>query len=66
VEARVYLKQEQFLQIVKSKEINIVITNLACDKIIMKIMQNSFIHKFIHFTHEYHVLKIHLTQKKMC
>jgi len=32
------------------------ITNLTCDKLIMKIMWSSFIHRFLHFTHEYHVL----------
>jgi hypothetical protein len=33
------------------------ITNLACDELMMKIMQYSFIHRFVHFTHEYHALK---------
>jgi hypothetical protein len=37
------------------------ITNLACNELIMKIMQSSSIHKFIHLTHEYHALKTHLT-----
>jgi hypothetical protein len=37
------------------------IINLACDESIVKIMQNSFIHKFVHFTHEYHALKTRLT-----
>jgi hypothetical protein len=32
------------------------ITNLACDELIMKIVRSSFIHKFIHFPHKYHVL----------
>jgi len=32
----------------------------------MKIVQTSFIHKFIHFAHEYHALKTHLTHEKMC
>jgi hypothetical protein len=39
------------------------ITNLACDKLLMKIMQNLFIHRFIHFTHEYHGLKTSLTNR---
>jgi hypothetical protein len=39
------------------------ITNLACDQLIMKIVQNSFIHRFVHFTHKYHVLKTHLTHE---
>jgi hypothetical protein len=37
------------------------ITNLACNKLIMKVMQSSFIHRFVHFTHEYHALETHLT-----
>ncbi len=36
-------------------------TNLACDELIMKIMQSSFIHGFVHFTHKYHALKTHST-----
>ncbi len=28
------------------------ITNLACDELIMKIMWSSFIHKFVHLTHD--------------
>ncbi len=39
------------------------ITNLAWDELIMIIMQNLFIHKFIHLKHKYHVLKTHLTHK---
>jgi hypothetical protein len=39
----------------------LLITNLAYGKLIMKILQSSFIHKFIHFTYEYHVLKTCLT-----
>jgi hypothetical protein len=39
------------------------IKKLACDELIMKIMQNVFIRKFVHFTHKYHELKTHLTQK---
>jgi hypothetical protein len=35
------------------------ITNLTCNELIMKIIKNSFIHTFIHFTHEYHALKTH-------
>jgi hypothetical protein len=38
-----------------------ITTNLTCDKLIMKIMGSSFIHKFVHFTQEYHALKTHLT-----
>jgi len=30
---------------------------LACDKLIMKIMQSSFIHRFIHFSHEWTELR---------
>jgi hypothetical protein len=37
------------------------ITNLTCDELIMKIVQSSFIHKFVHFLYEYHALKTHLT-----
>jgi hypothetical protein len=47
------------------KEINVFltcITNLTCDGSIMKIMRSSFIHSFVHFTHEYHALKTHLTR----
>jgi hypothetical protein len=66
MEAKVHIEQEQFLQVVKCKEIRIIITNLACDETIMKIMQNSFIHRFVHFTHEYHESKIRLTHKEMC
>jgi uncharacterized SAM-binding protein YcdF (DUF218 family) len=32
----------------------------------MKIVQSLFIHRFIHFTHEYHMFKTCLTHKKMC
>jgi hypothetical protein len=39
------------------------ITNLACDKLIMKIIRSLFIHRFVHFTHEYHALKTHLTHR---
>jgi hypothetical protein len=42
---------------------NICITNLACNELIMKILQSSFIHRFVHFTHEYHALKTQLTHK---
>ncbi len=42
---------------------NPYITNLACDVLIMKIMRSSFIHKFVHFTHECHALKTHLTHQ---
>jgi hypothetical protein len=42
------------------------ITNLTYDKLIMKIMRSSFIHKFIHFKHEYHALKTHLTHGCVC
>jgi len=37
------------------------ITNLACEKLIMKIVQNSFVHMFVWFTHEYHAFKTCLT-----
>jgi hypothetical protein len=40
------------------------ITNLACDGIIIKIVQSSFIHRFVHFMHKYHVLKIRLTHDR--
>ncbi len=36
------------------------ITNLACDRLIMKIMWSSFIHRFVYSTHKYHALKTHL------
>jgi hypothetical protein len=39
-----------------------LITNLTCDKLIMKIMQSSYIHRFVHFMHEYYVLNIRLTR----
>jgi hypothetical protein len=39
----------------------IYIKNLPCNKLIMKIMRSLFIHGFVHFTHEYHALKTHLT-----
>ncbi len=39
----------------------VFITNLTCDNLIIKIVQILFIHRFIHFTHKYHVLKTHLT-----
>jgi hypothetical protein len=35
----------------------------SCNKLIMKIVQISFIHKFRHFTHEFHALKTHLTHE---
>jgi hypothetical protein len=35
------------------------ITNLTCDEL----MRSSFIHRFVHLTHEYQVLKIHLTHE---
>jgi hypothetical protein len=41
-------------------------TNLTCNELIMKIVQSSFIHRFVHFTHEYHALKTQSTHKKMC
>jgi hypothetical protein len=37
------------------------IVNLTCNKLIMKIVQSSFIHRFVHFTHKYHALKTCLT-----
>ncbi len=39
------------------------ITNLAYDELIMKIVQSLFIHRFVHFTHKYHVLKTCLTYR---
>jgi hypothetical protein len=39
------------------------ITNLTCEELIMKIVQNLFIHRFVHFTHKYHELKTHLTHR---
>jgi hypothetical protein len=44
----------------------VLITNLTCNKLIMKILWSSFIHMFIHFTHEYYALKTHLTHEYMC
>jgi hypothetical protein len=44
----------------------VYITNLACDKLIIKIVQSSFIYKFVYFTHEYHALKTCLTHGYMC
>jgi len=41
----------------------IYITNLTCDKLKMKIVWSSFIHRFAHFTHEFHVLKTCLTHE---
>ncbi len=38
--------------------------NLACDKLLIKVMRNSFIHRFIHLTHDYRALKTHLTHIK--
>jgi hypothetical protein len=43
-----------------------ITTNLTCAKIIIKTMGSSFIHKFVHFTQEYHALKTHLTHWEMC
>jgi hypothetical protein len=40
---------------------NYYFTNLTCGELIMKIMWSLFIHKFTHFTYEYHVLKTCLT-----
>jgi hypothetical protein len=40
------------------------ITNLACNKLMMKIVQSSFIHRFVHFIYEYHALKTCLTHDK--
>jgi hypothetical protein len=40
------------------------ITNLTCAKIKMKIVWSSFIHRFVHFMHEYHALKICLTHDR--
>jgi hypothetical protein len=37
------------------------ITNLTCEKLIMEIVQNSFVHMFVCFTHEYHALKTRMT-----
>jgi len=34
-----------------------VITNLACDELILKIVQNSFIYRFVQLTYGYHALK---------
>jgi hypothetical protein len=48
---------------IKPKRNVYYITNLACNELIMKIMRSSFIHKFVHFTHEYHVLETHLTHE---
>jgi len=42
------------------------ITNLTCDKLITKIVQSLFIHRFVHFTNEYYALKTHLTHRLMC
>jgi hypothetical protein len=39
------------------------IKKLACDELIMKIMKNLLICGFVHFTHKYHELKRHSTQK---
>jgi hypothetical protein len=46
---------------IKSKRNVYYITNIACNELIMKFMQSSFIHKFVYFTQKYHVLKTHLT-----
>jgi hypothetical protein len=37
--------------------------NLTYDKLVMKIMQSLFIRRCVHFTHEYHALKTHLTHR---
>ncbi len=47
-------------------KLEMCITNLTCDELIMKIMQSSFIHRFVHFTHEYHALKTCSTHGSMC
>jgi hypothetical protein len=39
------------------------IKNLTCEELIMKIVQSSFIHRFVHFTHKYYALKTHLIHK---
>jgi hypothetical protein len=39
------------------------ITNLTCDELSMKFVQSLFIHKFVYFMHEYHVLKRRLTHR---
>jgi hypothetical protein len=39
------------------------ITNLACDELIMKFMQSLLIHRFVHFTHEYHAFQTCLAHK---
>jgi hypothetical protein len=39
-----------------------VITNLTCYELILKIVQSSFIYRFIQLTHGYHALKTCLTQ----
>jgi len=38
-----------------------IIINLACDELLMKFVQNLFIHMFVQFMHKYHVLKRRLT-----
>jgi hypothetical protein len=42
-----------------------IIINLTCDKLLMKFVWSLFIHRFIHFTHKYHVLKRCSTHKPM-
>ncbi len=44
----------------------VLITNLTCNKLIMKIVRSSFIYRFVHFTHEYYASKTCLTHKYMC
>jgi hypothetical protein len=39
------------------------IINLACDKLIMKIVRSLFIHRFVHFSHKYHELKTRLIDR---
>ncbi len=41
-----------------------IITNLTCDKLIMKMVRILFIHRFVHLTHKYHALKTRLTTNK--
>jgi hypothetical protein len=40
-----------------------VITNLTCNELKLKIVQSSFIYRFIQLTHEYHALKTCLTNR---
>jgi hypothetical protein len=41
---------------------SLYIINLTFKKFIVKIVRSLFIHMFIHYTYEYHVLKTCLTQ----